>query len=333
MSRAGKLSICAVAAILLMGFQVMAQEISTTLAGGETGRIHYQSTSPYDFRDMLNGRGGSSGLVVFGDLVIPKGAKGQIPAVVFVHGSGGWNSNHERYLNAFHKMGIATFRLDSFRPRKVNSTVGAQVRVTETMMMADAFNALKLLATHPKVDPNRIGIMGTSKGGGVALFTAWEPTRKVLLGSGLKFAFHLPLYPPCGIFRPLRFSGAPILILGGELDKWTPAAPCTELIEALRAKGYDAKITIYPGAHHSFDSESPLHRVERAFNITKCRFEVQPNGTTIERTTGISLDSLENRKLALSECATRGVLAGQNPEARAETMEDVKNFLGRVFGP
>jgi dienelactone hydrolase len=104
-------------------------------------------------------------------------------------------------------------------------------------------------------------------------------------------------------------------------------------MEALRATGYDAQITVYPGAHHAFDSDQPVHRIERAFNITKCRFEVQPDGITVEKTTGIPLDSLDNRRLALSRCATRGVLAGQNPAARAKTMIDVKNFVGRVFGP
>lgn len=321
-----------IAVLMAMAAEAQPTKIYESLAGGEDGRIHFESTSPYDFGHILDGSGNDRRVTVFGDLAIPKGKKGKLPAMVFVHGSGGWSPNHERYLREFERMGIATFRTDSFRPRGVESTVGEQVSVTETMMVSDAFHALRLLRTHPRIDPERIGIMGTSKGGGVALFTAWEPLRKAAMGGLAKFALHIPLYPPCGMFRPLHFSGAPVLILSGELDKWTPAAPCVELMEALGEKGYDAQITVYPGAHHAFDSDQPVYRIERAFNITKCRFEVQPDGVTVEKTSGVPLDSLENRKLALSRCARRGVLAGQNLAARGKTMVDVKNFMGRVFG-
>ena len=46
---------------------------------------------------------------------------------------------------------------------------------------------------------------------------------------------------------------ASLRIHTGELDDWTPAAPCARLTETLRASGHDATITVYRGAHHSFD--------------------------------------------------------------------------------
>ncbi|MFC1491686.1 dienelactone hydrolase family protein [Nitrospinota bacterium] len=323
----------ALLAVLLAGCPAEPGKVSDTLTGGEAGRIHYQSTSPYDFGHILDDGGRAERVAVFGDLELPGGAEGKVPAMVFVHGSGGWSPKHERYLEEFHRMGIATFRTDSFRPRGVASTVGEQVSVSEAMMVSDAFHALRLLATHPRIDPGRIGIMGSSKGGGVALYTAWEPLRRAAAGGDLKFALHLPLYPPCGMFSPLRFTGAPIMILSGELDEWTPAAPCVELTNALRAEGYRAEIIVYPGAYHSFDSEWPLRRVDRAFNITKCRFAVGPDGKTIEKTSGLALDSPESRRMALSKCAARGVLAGRNESARKKALEDVKAFVRRVFGP
>jgi dienelactone hydrolase len=328
----GKLLIKMILPILLKGLLVPAEKSLQTLEQGQTGRIYLESTSPYDFKHILDGSGNDPKVVVFGDLVLPEGVKGKVPAMVFVHGSGGWMPKHERYLRELKKMGVATFRTDSFRPRDVLKTVGEQISVTEAMMISDAYHALKILSTHPRIDPKRIGIMGASKGGAVALFPAWEPLRKAAVEGDLKFALHLPLYPPCAMLKPLRFTGAPILILSGELDEWTPAGLCVELTKALKSAGYDAQITVYPDAYHSFDSERPLHRVDRAFNITKCRFEVQPDGTTIEKTSGLPLDNLESRKKALSVCATRGVLAGRNSPAEKKALEDMRDFVTQVFG-
>ncbi len=94
-------------------------------------------------------------------------------------------------------MGVATFRPHSFALRKVTSTVGRQHLVHRAKMMADAYHALTLLRTHPRLDPKRMGLMGASKGGGVALFTAWEFMTKPSLPGPERFALHIPLYPNC----------------------------------------------------------------------------------------------------------------------------------------
>ena len=46
---------------------------------------------------------------------------------------------------------------------------------------------------------------------------------------------------------------APLLILIGEADDWTPAAPCVELAAKTKAGGDPVEIVTYPGAHHGFD--------------------------------------------------------------------------------
>jgi dienelactone hydrolase len=60
-----------------------------------------------------------------------------------------------------------------------------------------------------------------------------------------------------GVYKPI----APLLILIGEKDDWTPAEPCRWLAETAQAQGYPVEIKIYPGAHHSFDSYAPLRWV------------------------------------------------------------------------
>jgi dienelactone hydrolase len=57
---------------------------------------------------------------------------------------------------------------------------------------------------------------------------------------------------------------APLLILIGEADDWTPPEPCRKLAENARAAGYPVELTVYPGAHHSFDGRAPvIYRPER----------------------------------------------------------------------
>ena len=53
----------------------------------------------------------------------------------------------------------ALFSIDSFGPRGVKSTAEDQSLVPFAADVADAFAALRLMATHPRVDPQRIAIM------------------------------------------------------------------------------------------------------------------------------------------------------------------------------
>jgi dienelactone hydrolase len=66
-----------------------------------------------------------------------------------------------------------------------------------------------------------------------------------------------------GALKPL----APVLILIGELDDWTPAEPCRRLAAAAQSAGYPVEIKVYPGAHHSFDSLLPIRYVGERRNI------------------------------------------------------------------
>ena len=46
---------------------------------------------------------------------------------------------------------------------------------------------------------------------------------------------------------------APLHVLIGESDNWTPAGPCVELIHRVSAAGAPADIVVYPDAYHDFD--------------------------------------------------------------------------------
>ena len=52
---------------------------------------------------------------------------------------------------------------------------------------------------------------------------------------------------------PGAVAGRAPTILNGALDDWTPAPPCAHLRERSAGARYPIDVTIYPGAHHSFD--------------------------------------------------------------------------------
>ena len=63
-----------------------------------------------------------------------------------------------------------------------------------------------------------------------------------------------PIANYVGVYNPV----APLLILIGENDDWTPAEPCRKLTEISRQAGYPVSIKVYSGAHHGFDSNNPV---------------------------------------------------------------------------
>ena len=47
----------------------------------------------------------------------------------------------------------------------------------------------------------------------------------------------------------------PLLILMGDADDWTAPGPCVRMAAAMRLRGADVSIVLYPGAVHYFDVE------------------------------------------------------------------------------
>ena len=202
------------------------------------------------------------------------------PLIIGVAGSFGWRKHHEDYLKMYQELGFATFKLNSFKSRGIKSTVGSQVEVTIATVILDAYRALEKLAIHPSIDNKRVAITGWSLGGGVSLFSAWLPLKKAITNK-YSFAAHLAFYPPCFI-KPenLDFTSAPIQIMIGEMDNWTPAAACENLVNSLK-KVANIDIEIYPNAHHGFDSENPLIRNEKGYSFKDCLFELTDQGNIL----------------------------------------------------
>src|SRR6266478_3192572 len=208
-----------------------------TLADGRVGQIHFESRTPAGYFALVR-REATPGAVVVGTLRLPKDAAGRVPAMVIAHGSGGVDVREAAWADRLGAIGLATFVVDSFTPRNIRETATDQGRLPTAANVADALTALRLLATHPRIDPDRIGVIGFSKGGQVALYTALEPFRRGVLDDERRFAAHVALYPYCSDwYTAARVTGAPLLLLLGAATTTRPRRPVAATRSGSRARG------------------------------------------------------------------------------------------------
>jgi uncharacterized protein len=87
-------------------------------------------------------------LTVAGRLMVPRGSKGKVPAVLIVHGANGPDNRGPLMAAVLTEAGIATLEIDMWAPRGL--VVGAASRPPQvTEGLPEAFGALKFLADHP----------------------------------------------------------------------------------------------------------------------------------------------------------------------------------------
>jgi dienelactone hydrolase len=214
---------------------------------------------------------------------------GPFPALVIMHDCSGLGPRSSgaplRWARQLVERGFVVVMPDSFSTRGHAAGVcinpsPSRNDVSPFRRALDAYAALAHLRTLAYVDGSRIGLMGGSHGGATTLasMAAPEQEREPLAQEKRRgFAAAVALYPNCvaryGAWRALRqeaegesaisYTGvyrpvAPLLILIGEKDDWTPAAPCQKLAEGARQAGHPLSIKVYPGAHHSFDIAFPV---------------------------------------------------------------------------
>ena len=150
------------------------------------GKYTFASATPKTLPDLVKGVGLDQTTNIAGHLFLPKGKeKEKVPAVILMHGSGGiYSAMLEFWPKQFNDAGIAVFSVDSFGPRGVKSTAEDQSQVPFAADLVDAFAALKLLATHPRIDPQRIAIMGFSRGGNTSLARGGGAHRRLAKAAG-----------------------------------------------------------------------------------------------------------------------------------------------------
>jgi len=192
-------------------------------------------------------------LTLSGTLAFPAAAA-PVPAVVLMHGCNGIGASVRGWERELRRWGYATFVVDSLRGRGLREVcVGGGLASEERT--GDAYAALVVLATHPRIAATRIALMGFSHGGGTALVAAIPSVAAGHVpAGGPRFRAFIAFYPSCRRQLPGAPVAAPLRVHIGGLDDWTPARPCEELAVLLAGRGADVGIVVYPDAHHGFDA-------------------------------------------------------------------------------
>ena len=204
--------------------------------------------------------------VVLTGFFFPAASTARAPAVALFHGCGGaydrrgaLSQRMRDYAALFNAQGMHALVVDSLTPRyekEICTQRTGSRRVTVASRRLDTLGAIAYLAERRDVDAARIGLVGWSHGGSTVLGATNRRRRDVASALAMP-AFAVAFYPGCETELKRGYEPTvPLLLLVGELDDWTPAAPCRALARASAEP--KPEIESYAGAWHGFDSNVPV---------------------------------------------------------------------------
>lgn len=289
--------------------------------------LHPIQTVTLSSSQFLSSEKQSSSDIIGGELRVPSGIEGRVPAVVLMHGGAGITMNIDPWARELNYIGLAAFIIDSFTGRGLKEGRVPLSRVGPLTMIVDAYRALELLSNHPRIDPSRIALMGFSRGGSAALYASVKRFQRMYGPERYEYAAYIPFYPACWItyIEDEQVSERPIRIFHGTADNWTPIEPCRKYVERLRENGKDVQLIEYIGAHHVFDAPVEfIKQFPKATGLGTCELEERIGGLVVNRATGEPWKPTD-------KCSTKGTTIGGNLTARDEAVKAVKNFLTTTF--
>lgn len=264
---------------------------------------------------------------IAGVLRVAQGA-GRLPLVVLVPGSGGINAGADVWDRQFLSMGISTFAMDSFAGRGIVSTVVDQSQLGRLNMILDLYRSLAVLAAHPRVDPNRIAVMGFSRGGQATLYAALKRFHKMWNPGGIDPAAYVALYPPCvtTYIGDTDVSDHPIRIFHGISDDYVEIGPCRGYFARLKGTARDVQMTEYPDTWHAYDSPllPAVPTVAQNAQTTHCVLKEEPTGTILNMAT--------QKPFSFADaCIGRNPHIAYSASSTQATEDAVKMLLRMVF--
>ena len=242
--------------------------------------------------------------LVFQPVGSPKGT------VIALHGCGGLfatrgarkgllNARHQAMADLLVAQGYSVVFPDSFTPRGASELCTQKIgtrKIDQTERRADTLGTLAWVAAQSWAQPQHVALLGWSHGGS-AVLSATDSTRPDVRGVNVRPAVAVAFYPGCSAALKLRYQPtAPLVMMLGEKDDWTPPGPCIEL-----GKAVAAEVNVYADSYHDFDN---------SVGQVQLRADV-PNGVN----------------------PGQGVYAGPNPVARVQAYARLLEVLKNAFLP
>jgi dienelactone hydrolase len=290
--------------------------------------LHDIQTLTLSDEQFLKGDAGGKTVTISGQLRIAQGA-GRLPLVILQHGSSGYAANIDVWSRALNAAGISTFALDGFTGRELVEVNSNQALLGRLNFILDIYRALGVVASHPRVDPKRIALMGFSRGGQATLYASLRRFHHQWNTSGAEFAAYLPFYPDCMMTfaSDTEVADRPIRIFGGAQDDYNPISSCREYVKRLRGAKADVTLTEYPNASHAFDN--PLGAQPAAVSPN---FQSVRNCKIREGSDGFLINLETNQPFTYKDtCVALGPHLGYDPVAAQAATQAVTAFLKSLF--
>ncbi|MDD2918525.1 alpha/beta fold hydrolase [Rhodoferax sp.] len=329
--------------LVATGFAQNVTPVTDFSAAPGNGVYSYGSNTPATVMDLIQRSRPRPAATAQGELVLPTNAPAdaKLPAVVLVHGSGGiYPEQISFWAKLFNEHGIAVLVIDVFGPRGVKSTGEDQSQVPFAADTADAFAALGMLASHPRIDPKRIAVMGFSRGGITAVRSGVVRIIDGAAPAGLRFAAHVALYsggcagslsvtPKAGVFSP-----EPMLFVHGDADDYAYLSDCQRYAQRIAAAGTPTEFVVLPGIRHKFDVDNG-RRINLPSNTkTKEGCPLEFDIVDLKTRDGRSGEVLSQDKVqAINRelCADKGATIEGDRKARETAGKAVIEFLKKIF--
>jgi dienelactone hydrolase len=231
---------------------------------------------------------------------------GPHPAVIALHGCAGLfntqmqpTARHADWGARLAAAGFLVIMPDSFRSRGLGSQCGTVNRAVRPgrERVGDVLATKTWLQGRSDVKATAISLLGWSNGGSTVLAAIRRDRKPADRAPDIARA--VAFYPGCRVQTESNSFRArmPLLILIGEADDWTPAAPCEALVKDALGRGEALEIKLYKDAFHDFD---------------------HPNSPLRQR-----------NNLAFTAGGSGTATQGTNPEARQDALLRVPAFLAR----
>jgi len=162
------------------------------------------------------------------------------------------NARHQGMADSLVAKGYNAVFRDSRAPRGETELCTQKTgsrKIDQTERRADVLGTLALIADQPWAQPNRIALLGWSPGGS-AVLSATDSKRSDVLSQAVKPTEAVALYPACAAAIKSGYKpSAPLVLMLGDKDDWTPPGPCIAL-----GRDVDAEVNVFADSHHDFDN-------------------------------------------------------------------------------
>ncbi len=291
--------------------------------------VCFETIDSYDL-ELNNGKK----LIIYGNLSFPENKKSTYDAVIISHGSGGIRSYHDKYIELLNDNGYIVFQIDHYLSREIKYDKTFS-KVSGITFMNDAYKALSVLKTHPKI--NRVAYIGWSQGGVGPILSHFKHVTD-FIGNGKNiFDATIAIYPYCGFtFDRQSITTTPLLMITGRNDDLTPEKACINLYDKFKTSAGVIKHISLENSWHGYDNPYLLFGYTfdslPGLNIinSDCTLTISEKGKIMTLSKEIIYGPKESADL-LDRCSTKGIKVKYNATAASKTRDEIIKFLGNQF--